>query len=36
MQAVLTEATLTIPETRYAQLGGKSGARHSASIWATS
>jgi ring-1,2-phenylacetyl-CoA epoxidase subunit PaaC len=29
MEAVLTEATLTIPETRYAQLGGKTGARHS-------
>jgi ring-1,2-phenylacetyl-CoA epoxidase subunit PaaC len=29
MQSVLTEATLTIPETRYAQLGGKSGKRHS-------
>jgi ring-1,2-phenylacetyl-CoA epoxidase subunit PaaC len=29
MQAVLTEATLIVPETRYAQLGGKSGARHS-------
>jgi ring-1,2-phenylacetyl-CoA epoxidase subunit PaaC len=29
MESVLTEATLTIPETRYAQLGGKSGKRHS-------
>jgi len=29
MHAVLAEATLTIPETRYTQLGGKSGARHS-------
>lgn len=27
--AVLTEATMTIPEGRYAQSGGKSGARHS-------
>ncbi len=29
MESVLSEATLTIPETRYAQLGGKTGARHS-------
>jgi ring-1,2-phenylacetyl-CoA epoxidase subunit PaaC len=34
MQAVLTEATLIVPETRYAQLGGKTGARIR-SIWAT-
>jgi ring-1,2-phenylacetyl-CoA epoxidase subunit PaaC len=29
MEAVLTEATLSMPEARYAQLGGKTGARHS-------
>jgi ring-1,2-phenylacetyl-CoA epoxidase subunit PaaC len=29
IEAVLTEATLSVPEARYAQLGGKSGARHS-------
>ncbi len=29
MESVLSEATLTISETRYAQLGGKTGARHS-------
>jgi len=29
IEAVLAEATLTIPETRHAQSGGKSGTRHS-------
>jgi ring-1,2-phenylacetyl-CoA epoxidase subunit PaaC len=29
IEAVLTEATLSVPEASYAQLGGKTGARHS-------